>query len=140
MWEDWEGKLSLCHSSYLHVGSWFVEGLAGIQPGPAGQGYHNFILRPASWKACPLEWMKCRFDSPYGPIESAWRRAPTGVDYEFAVPPNSSATLFLPPASSGAESEAGALARAQGVQEQRQGERRALRLESGRHRFHLDNP
>ena len=97
LWEDWEGKLSLCHSSYLHVGAWFVEGLAGIRPGTDGHGYKDFIIRPGIWSTTPLEWVKCRFVSPYGPIESDWRRNTDGdVELHVVVPPNTKATLFLP--------------------------------------------
>ncbi|MGD0536909.1 MAG: family 78 glycoside hydrolase catalytic domain [Verrucomicrobiota bacterium] len=96
MWEDWEGKLSLCHSSYLHIGAWFVEGLAGIRPGTDGKGYQHFELKPAVWPGCPLEEVECRFDSPYGQIQSNWNRAGGNLHFAFAVPPNATATLFLP--------------------------------------------
>jgi len=97
LWEDWEGKLSLCHSSYLHIGTWFVEGLAGIRPGPDGQGYKHFVIRPGLWDAAPMNWVKCRFVSPYGPIASDWRRSAGGkIELRIVVPPNTRATLFLP--------------------------------------------
>ena len=41
LWEDWEGKLSHLHSSYLHVGLLFVPGLAGIQVDPAAPGFET---------------------------------------------------------------------------------------------------
>ena len=134
IWEDWEGKLSLCHSSYLHVGAWFVEGLAGIQPGPAGQGYQDFIIRPGYRKGCPLEWMRCRFDSPYGIIESGWRHQPGGIRYEFVVPPNSSATLFLPDTGGKVTQEDRSSAQAKGMR-QEGGPLHVFRLGPGPHRF-----
>jgi alpha-L-rhamnosidase len=96
LWEDWEGKESRCHSSYLHIGAWFIEGLAGIRPGPDGQGYQNFLLKPGCWRGCPLGWVKCRFDSPYGIIESDWKREGGKLLFQFVVPPNTTATAFVP--------------------------------------------
>jgi alpha-L-rhamnosidase len=96
LWEDWEGKLSRSHSSYLHLGAWFVEGLAGIRPGADGQGYQNFIIKPGVWPGCPLEWAKCRFDSPYGPIRSDWRLTGNELALTVEVPPNTTATALLP--------------------------------------------
>jgi alpha-L-rhamnosidase len=96
IWEDWEGKLSLCHSSYLHVGAWFSEGLAGIRPNPEGQGYKDFILKPGIWPDCPLHQVRCRFDSPCGPIESNWSREGSKTIFHFVVPPNTRATAWIP--------------------------------------------
>ncbi len=45
-WESWEGNISLLHSSYLHLGLWFVEGLGGIQPDPKHGGFQSFVIRP----------------------------------------------------------------------------------------------
>jgi alpha-L-rhamnosidase len=142
MWEDWEGKLSQCHSSYLHVGSWFIEGLAGIQPGANGRGYQEFDLRPAPFRACPLQWMSCRFDSPYGLIESSWRRQPDGVDYEFVVPPNSSATLYLPGLSTDPARESRVTWRSNaGIRDEgRQDAHRRLKLEPGHYKFRVHEP
>ena len=95
LWEDWEGKESRCHSSYLRVGAWFIEGLAGIRPGTDGQGYQNFLLKPGYWRGCPLGWVKCRFDSPYGIIESDWKREGGKLLFQFVVPPNTTATAFV---------------------------------------------
>ena len=35
MYESWDMDNSLCHSSYLYIGTWFIEGLAGIKATPA---------------------------------------------------------------------------------------------------------
>jgi hypothetical protein len=53
-------------------------------------------LKPAVWPGCPLEEVECRFDSPYGQIQSNWNRAGGNLHFAFAVPPNATATLFLP--------------------------------------------
>jgi alpha-L-rhamnosidase len=96
LWEDWEGNLSLCHSSYLHVGAWFIEGLAGIRPGDDGHGYKHFIIRPGIWPASPVNWVKCSLDSPYGLIESNWRREGGKLRFKLVVPPNTTGTVYFP--------------------------------------------
>ena len=40
--------------------------------------------------------MKCRFDSPYGIIESDWKREGGKLLFQFVVPPNTTATAFVP--------------------------------------------
>ena len=96
IWEDWEGKLSQSHSSYLYIGAWFIEGLAGIRPGTEGNGYKNFQIVPGVWKETPLEWVTCRFDSPYGIIESSWKRESGNTIYTIEVPPSTTATAWIP--------------------------------------------
>lgn len=96
LWEDWEGKLSLCHSSYLHVGAWFVEGLAGIRPGSDGSGYQHFELHPGIMQGKPLDWVQSSFDSPYGLIESKWKKSGEKMELEISVPPNTQATAYIP--------------------------------------------
>ncbi|MHB1306703.1 MAG: family 78 glycoside hydrolase catalytic domain [Limisphaerales bacterium] len=136
LWEDWEGRQSLGHSSYLHIGEWIAEGLAGIRPGPDGVGYQEFIIQPGLWPGNPLEWMKYRFDSPYGPIVSEWRQTVGGIEMLLEVPPNTTATMVLPPIAGSLLSEAGqALAKLKGIRELEPGVR--FRLESGRYRLDL---
>jgi alpha-L-rhamnosidase len=96
LWEDWEGKLSLSHSSYLHIGAFFLEGLGGIRPGPNGRGYEDFVIQPGLWKGSPLTSMRCHFDSPQGRIESRWQRNQGQIEFEVVVPPNTAATFHLP--------------------------------------------
>jgi len=96
VWEDWEGKLSRLHSSYLHVGAWFMEGLAGIKPDPKRPGYKHIIIKPGLMKDRDLDWVKARFESPYGLIRSEWALQYKNVIIKVAVPPNTTATLYIP--------------------------------------------
>ncbi len=133
IWEDWEGNQSLCHSSYLHIGAWFIEGLGGIRPGADGKGYQDFVIRPGTWKGTPLTWVKTIFDSPYGLIVSNWKLETQGATYQFTIPPNTAAQAFLETPRGATITEFGKpLARSKGVREAgRGGDRTILRLESG---------
>lgn len=105
MWESWEGDKSLLHSSYLHVGAWFHEGLAGIRPLPDGAGYKRFLIRPAIAPSIPLESVAARYDSPYGLIRCEWSCADTSIALAVGVPPNTTASLVLPVAATTAVTE-----------------------------------
>jgi alpha-L-rhamnosidase len=96
VWEAWDGRNSLLHSSYLHIGAWFIEGLAGIRPDPQGPGYKRFIIKPGVLKDKPLDWVKTRFESPYGTIRSDWRIRKGKLTLRVSVPPNTTATLYVP--------------------------------------------
>jgi alpha-L-rhamnosidase len=96
LWEAWDGRNSLLHSSYLHIGAWFIEGLAGIKPDPENPGYKHFIIKPGVLKNRPLDWVKGRFESPYGTIRSDWKLSKSTLKLNISVPPNTTATLYLP--------------------------------------------
>jgi alpha-L-rhamnosidase len=96
VWEAWDGRNSLLHSSYLHIGAWFIEGLGGIRPDPEGPGYKRFLIKPGVLKDKPLDWVKARFESPYGTIRSEWRIRNGTLSLNVTVPPNTTGTLYIP--------------------------------------------
>ncbi len=123
-WEAWDGSNSLLHSSYLHIGAWFIEGLAGIQPDPNGPGYKRFIIKPGVLTSKRLDWVKGRFESPYGTIRSEWQLRNGALELRVSVPPNTTATLYLPTTDPKSVKEGGlSLGTARGV--------RRLRDETG---------
>ncbi|MGQ9592105.1 MAG: family 78 glycoside hydrolase catalytic domain, partial [Planctomycetota bacterium] len=108
LWESWEGKdLSLLHSSYLHIGAWFVEGLAGIRPDPEAPGYRRFRIEPWIPEGPGLEWVQGRLESPYGTIRSSWRVSDGRIELEVSVPANSEATVLIPARDPAAVTESG---------------------------------
>ncbi len=97
MYEAWDMDNSLCHSSYLYVGTWFIEGLAGIQSDLRSPGFQRFILKPGIVDDPSLTWVKAHHDSLYGRIVSDWKIDDAGVlAWKIAVPPNTTATAILP--------------------------------------------
>lgn len=91
--EDWESKLSYLHSSYLHIGSWFNEGLGGIRHPEAG--FKHFELNPWLDAASGPHRVKVHYDSLYGRIATQWEIKGNTVELGVTVPPNTSATLIL---------------------------------------------
>ena len=94
--EDWEANLSMLHSSYLYVGAWFMEGLAGIRQDPDHPGFQRFILQPLLDPSNDLTWASGTYDSPYGRIRSAWWKESEGFELAITVPSNSTALLRVP--------------------------------------------
>ncbi|MGA2066470.1 MAG: family 78 glycoside hydrolase catalytic domain [Thermoguttaceae bacterium] len=141
-WESWEGDNSLLHSSYLHLGLWFVEGLGGIRPDPAHGGFQSFVIRPGVPRTpqAGLEWVRATYESLYGPIASRWTIHGKELEMSVTVPPNTTATLLLPTADAASIREAGrAVSAAPGVKPSGvQDGRAVLRLESGTYHFQAD--
>jgi len=97
VWESWNMDNSLCHSSYLYVGTWFIEGLAGIKTDPHAPGFKHFIIKPGIVDDPSLKWVKAHYDSPYGRIVSNWSIDNEGtLTLNVTIPPNTTATLLLP--------------------------------------------
>lgn len=94
IWEEWDGKSSLLHSSFLPIGAWFIEGLAGIRLDPSTPGYKQFTIRPGV--VGNLTWAKGEYDSMHGKIACQWRRADGRLRVSVEVPPNTSATVYVP--------------------------------------------
>ncbi len=97
MYEAWDMDNSLCHSSYLYVGTWFIEGLAGIKSDLRSPGFQRFVLKPGIVDDPSLTWVKAHHDSLYGRIVSDWKIDDAGVlAWKVTVPPNTTATAILP--------------------------------------------
>ncbi len=94
LWEQWDGQNSLLHSSFVSIGSWFIEGLAGIRLDPNQPGYKHFLIRPGI--VGDLHWARGEFDSLYGKIGSEWKVTAGQLLLTIDVPPNTSATIFVP--------------------------------------------
>lgn len=104
-WEKWDGNGSRLHSSYLAMGSWFIEGPGGIRGLSAFPGWSEFALTPALLP--DLAQTSARYDSPHGTIATSWEVQGHDLHLEAVVPPNTNATLHLPTLSPGAVEEGG---------------------------------
>ena len=71
IWERWDGYASRNHTSFLSVGAWFVEGLAGIRSDPAQPGFKHFFVRPAL--VGDIKSARAEYDSIRGRVAADWR-------------------------------------------------------------------
>jgi alpha-L-rhamnosidase len=117
IYEAWDMDNSLCHSSYLYIGTWFIEGLAGIKSDLRSPGFQRFILKPGLVDDPSLTWVKANHDSLYGRIVSNWQIDDAGVlTWIVTIPPNTTATVILPTVDTKTITESGRpIADAKGV-------------------------
>ena len=105
-WEDWEHRESCLHSSYLYVGSWFIEGLGGIRHPEAG-GFKQFVIQPWLDPQRGPRHVKTHYDSLYGRIATQWTIQGDRLKLSVTVPPNTEAKMLLPRLAAGSLRESG---------------------------------
>ena len=92
--ETWNGGQAFMPSLGGNLAAWHFEGLAGIRPDPARPGFQNIILKPAV--VGDLTWVKASYPSPRGLIVSHWQRDGHTFRWQVCIPPNATATVFVP--------------------------------------------
>ncbi len=70
-----------------------------------GPGFRRFTIRP--YPVSGLEWARAEYASMYGLIRSAWRRENGAFTLAVTVPPNSTATVWVPAAGPARITEGG---------------------------------
>jgi alpha-L-rhamnosidase len=96
--EAWAGGESQDHFMLGQINEWFFHDLAGIQDDPSGPGFKKIIIKPAV--VGDLEGVKASYDSISGKIVSEWKHAGPSVTFHVVIPPNTTATIWLPAANS----------------------------------------
>jgi alpha-L-rhamnosidase len=120
--EDWQGGLVQMPSLQGPIGTWFYHSLAGIRNDPAGPGFQRLIIRPEI--AGGLTWARAHHDCLFGRIASEWKREGSRFQLDAQIPPNTTATVYVPAGSERDVTESGVpAARAPGL--------KFLRLERG---------
>lgn len=94
LWEDWKGESSLNHIMFGDVSNWFIQWLAGIGLDAASPGFRHIVFHPQP--VGDLNWAAGTHLSPYGEISSSWTRSHNRFALTIMVPPNCTATVFLP--------------------------------------------
>jgi len=90
---------SFNHYSFGAVGQWLMAYSLGIQRGESG--FKSFVLQPEPDPTGQMTWARGHYDSPYGRIESEWHVENGKLIYTATVPPNTTATLYLPTSRQG---------------------------------------
>lgn len=94
--ESWEAspKSSLNHCMLGHIEEWFYRGLGGLTSDPSGPGFKKIMIKPQI--VGDLKWVECSYDSLYGEIISNWKRDEQKLTMNVTIPPNTTATVFVP--------------------------------------------
>ena len=140
IWERWDGWTpdkgfqdvgmnSFNHYSLGSCGEWMFSSLAGIDT--EGPGFKKLIIRPvppAQGKAevnkNAITWTKAAYESINGKIATAWKIEGGKFGLDVAIPPNTTATVYVPAKDAAGVTEGGKpAAQAEGV--------KFLRMENG---------
>ena len=106
MWERWDSirpdgsfqdpaMNSFNHYAYGSVGEWMYANIAGIAAGRPG--YREIVIRPRPGGAVTAA--AARFTSVYGPVSTRWRQRSGRFTLTCAVPPNTTAEVWIPAAA-----------------------------------------
>jgi len=145
IWELWNGDTAdpamNSGNHVMLVGDlviWFYESLAGIKTDPRQPGFKHLIMKPEL--VGDLRWVSASYRSPHGRIVSEWTRAPGKFQWRITVPPNSTATVYLPTRSAGSVKESGrSVDKVKGVKLLRtEPDRAVYAVESGSYNFTAD--
>lgn len=105
VWEHWDGikedgsfwsdnMNSFNHYAYGSIGEWLYKVIAGIDLQESAPGYKHIVLNPKL--GAELTWVKCKYETLYGEIQSNWQIEDDEVVYHFIIPANTTATITLP--------------------------------------------
>ncbi|GAB4133340.1 MAG: hypothetical protein Kow0040_15490 [Thermogutta sp.] len=141
IWELWNGDTAdpamNSHNHVMLVGDlviWMYEHLAGIASDPNRPGFKHVLMRPET--PGDLAWVRAVHRGPYGEIASHWRGQAGRFEWDVVIPPNSSATLWVP-VGTGEVLEGGQpVAQRDGIRFlRREGDRMVLEVGSGSYHF-----
>lgn len=90
---------SFNHYSFGAVGAWMYNRSLGIERDENFPGFKHFVLRPEVDTTGGMTYAKGYYDSMYGRIESSWKQEDDKTVYQFTVPANTTARLYLPAVS-----------------------------------------
>ena len=114
IWERWDGWTpekgfqdagmnSFAHYSFGAVYQWMVENIGGIQMD--GVGYKTIRIQPTV--AGGPAWARVGYDSIRGRIVSAWKKDGDRLTIEATIPPNTTATVYVPAKEASVVTESG---------------------------------
>jgi len=144
IWERWNsytkkdgfgdvGMNSFNHYAYGACGEWIFRSMLGIDT--EGAGFKTILMKPELGQG--VSWARGHYDSIHGRIRSDWNVDGMTFKWNVIIPPNTTATLYLPANRVKDVTESGDPAqRARGVTFVRMEPNRAVfRVASGNYRF-----
>ena len=97
------------------VGAWFFEDVGGIRPDDTAVGFDRIIVRPCI--VGDLSHAEARYNSIRGLVACQWNVNADRLKMDVAVPPNVTATVYVPTRNRSSITEGGlSAADARGVQ------------------------
>ncbi|MEO8569105.1 MAG: family 78 glycoside hydrolase catalytic domain [Ginsengibacter sp.] len=106
LWETWaypESSPSQNHPMFGSIDEWFYRSILGINA--AAPGFKKIIIKPQP--VAGLSWAKGSYESIGGEIVSDWKKEGNNFTLHVVVPPNTTATVFIPANGNSAVMESG---------------------------------
>jgi len=105
--EAWDAgpRSSQNHFMLGHVIEWFYHDLAGIGIDPFVPAFKKVVIKPAT--PGDLTWVNASYNSIYGKIESHWTITNGKLTLNVAIPPNTTAVVYLPAKAGATVTESG---------------------------------
>jgi alpha-L-rhamnosidase len=105
--EAWNARRGSSQDHFMlgQIQEWFYHDLAGISCDLAGPGFKKIIIHPQP--VGDLTWVRASYKSIRGEIVSDWKRSVDKFALSVTIPPNTTATVFVPAASADAVTESG---------------------------------
>ena len=87
------------------IEEWFYHDLAGIQGAPGSPGFKAIVISPQP--VGDVTWARASYESIRGKIVSDWKRTEKEFTLKTVIPPNTTATVFVPAISTDKVTEHG---------------------------------
>lgn len=93
--ENWDPRQGASWNHFMmgQIEEWFFRHLAGIANDKANPGFKHFVVQPAF--VGDTKWVSASTRTPYGDIETKWKKQDSNVAVSVVVPVNTSATVVL---------------------------------------------
>ena len=104
LWENWSAwPPSFNHYAFGGVGEYLYDAVGGINP--ASPGYRSILIRPVP--GAGLTWASTSYHSTRGLISTAWTNTGKLFKLDVVIPPNTTATVFVPAKDAAGVTESG---------------------------------
>ncbi|MCC8427109.1 glycoside hydrolase family 78 protein [Mucilaginibacter sp. UR6-11] len=105
IWERWDGQKtdgtfedagmnSFNHYAYGAIGDWMYRTVAGIDTKGDQPGYKGIIIKPTI--GGNLTTVAADYETPYGKASSHWKADNGQLTLDVVIPPNTTATIYVP--------------------------------------------
>jgi hypothetical protein len=134
--EAWDAGRASSQNHFMlgQIVEWFYHDLAGIGCAPESPGFKSIIIHPQP--VGDVTWARAGFDSIRGRIVSDWKKSAHAFTLQITIPPNTTATVYVPSKSGNVQESGKPIGRSPGVKFiQSTGSEAVYQVESGSYQF-----
>lgn len=144
IWERWDGQRpdssfqnpgmnSFNHYAYGAIGDWLYKKVAGIDIDENAPGYRHIIFKP--FPIDTLGPVRAEVTTPYGKTVAEWELRGNVANYKVVVPPNTTASVYLPVKSTSPIREGNQIVTGEAFAGGQQESRTLIKIGSGTYTF-----